>query len=157
VVDVRKEVAMGPNSFYPVLFTDDVAKSGAFYIDFLGFTPTFESDWYLSLVHKDAPAYQLALIARTHESIPAGAAPMPSKLILNFEVADATKEYWRLQEAGLPIAQPLRDEPWGQRHFVVLGPDGVLIDIIENIPATPEYAAQYTQPVPMTTTGAATS
>ena len=38
---------------------------------------------------------------------------------------------------------PLRDEPSGQRHFITLYPNGVLIDVITPIAPSAEFAAQY--------------
>ncbi len=37
----------------------------------------------------------------------------------------------------------LRDEPFGQRHFITRDPNGVLIDVITPIEPSPEYAAQF--------------
>ena len=64
-------------------------------------------------------------------------------MILNFEVEDVDAEYARLTAAGLPILQELRDEWFGQRHFITSDPTGVLIDIIKPIPASAEFAASY--------------
>ena len=41
---------------------------------------------------------------------------------------------------------PLRDEAFGQRHFITADPNGVLIDVIKPIPPTAEYEAMFTQP-----------
>lgn len=87
-------------SFYPVLFTDDVAASSAFYTTHFGFRETFRSDWYMSLIHGENKAYQLAVMQRTHDSIPEGFREQRSSLLLNFEVPDATSEYERLQAAA---------------------------------------------------------
>ncbi|MFX4229610.1 MAG: hypothetical protein ACFHHU_17570 [Porticoccaceae bacterium] len=38
---------------------------------------------------------------------------------------------------------PLRDEPFGQRHFITRDPNGVLIDVIKPIPPSAEFLAQY--------------
>lgn len=132
-------------SFYPVLLTDDVATAAAFYVAHFNFAPAFESDWYVSLRHVDNPAYELAILRHDHETVPTAGRGTVSRLILNFEVGDATAEYTRLQQAGVTAVQPLRDEPFGQRHFICAGPDGVLIDVIEEIPPAPEFAAQFTQ------------
>ena len=45
--------------------------------------------------------------------------------------------------AGLPMLLPLRDEDFGQRHFITQDPNGVLIDVIKPIPPSAEFAAQY--------------
>ena len=42
-----------------------------------------------------------------------------------------------------PIALELRDEDFGQRHFIVSGPDGVLVDVITEIPPSAEFAEAF--------------
>jgi hypothetical protein len=42
---------------------------------------------------------------------------------------------------GFKIVQSLRDEDYGQRHFFAVDPNGVLLDVIERIPPTPEWLA----------------
>jgi uncharacterized glyoxalase superfamily protein PhnB len=102
-------------SFYPVLMVDDVATATQFYREELGFETTFEADWYVSLRF-------------------AGGELAP----------DAAAEYARLVgEGGLPERLPLRDEAFGQRHFIVEAPGGVLIDVIEPIEPSAEFAAAY--------------
>ena len=49
----------------------------------------------------------------------------------------------RLVTAGLPILRSLRDEAFGQRHFITKDPNGVLIDVIKPIPPSAEFLAQY--------------
>ncbi|WP_435969698.1 VOC family protein [Streptomyces sp. Qhu_M48] len=132
--------------FYPVICTRDIASARDFYTRHLGFATTFESDWYVSLHRPDAPQYELALLDPTHPTLPEGhRAPAQGGLLLNFEVADVDAEHRRLiDEAGLTELLPLRTEDFGQRHFILAAPDGVLVDVITTTPPTEEYAAQYT-------------
>ncbi|AZM53678.1 glyoxalase/bleomycin resistance/extradiol dioxygenase family protein [Streptomyces sp. WAC 01529] len=134
-------------SFYPVIATGDVAAARRFYTRHFGFEVTFEADWYVSLRRPDAPQYELALLDHAHPTLPEGhRTPLRGGLLLNFEVDDADAEHRRLvDEAGLPELLPLRTEEFGQRHFIVAAPDGVMIDVITVIPATGEYAGQYVQ------------
>jgi catechol 2,3-dioxygenase-like lactoylglutathione lyase family enzyme len=131
--------------FYPVLATRDVAASRDFYTRHLGFEVTFGTDWYVSLRRPDAPHYELALLDYAHPTVPEGRrAALRGGLLLNFEVGDVDSEHRRLvAEVGLPEVLPLRTEEFGQRHFIVAAPDGVLIDVITVVPPTKEYAAQY--------------
>jgi hypothetical protein len=65
-----------------------------------------------------------------HETIPeAGRAPTRG-LLINFEVSDPDAVYERALAASLPILHSLRDEDFGQRHFITADPNGVLIDVI---------------------------
>lgn len=130
-------------SFYPVLLAEDVEASARFYTEHMGFSEVFRSDWYVSLKHRENPAYELAILQRNHQTIPEGFRERSSCLLLNFEVSDAQSEYERLQNAGVRIVQPLRDEAFGQRHFIGVDPEGVMVDIIEEIPPSPEFAEQF--------------
>ncbi|WP_020579254.1 VOC family protein [Actinopolymorpha alba] len=137
------------DSFYPVIGTSQVAECRAFYTQHFGFEVVFESDWYVSLRRPEPPHYELALLDHTHETIPEGSRVPVQGLILNFEVPDVDAEHRRLvTEAGLPERLSLRSEDFGQRHFIVAAPDGVLIDVITPIAPSESFAAQYVETAP---------
>ena len=129
-------------SVYPVLMSADAAAAARFYQDHFGFEPTFESDWYVSLRRG---AWELAVLDSTHETIPAGYRDRAaSGMLLNLEVEDVDGEYRRLvQRGGLTEVLPIRSEAFGQRHFIVAAPDGVLVDVITPIEPSESYAAQF--------------
>lgn len=134
------------NSFYPVVLTNDVAGSKDFYTRHFPFEVTFDGGWYVSLKAKQEFPFELALLESTHPTIPERfRLALNGGLILNFEVDDADAEYSRLKAAGLPIHLEIRSEDFGQRHFITSDPNGVLIDIIQVIPPTEDYAKQYTE------------
>lgn len=65
-------------------------------------------------------------------------------MLLNIEVPDVDELYERLvRQAGLPVRLELRSEAFGQRHFIIEAPDGVLVDVITTFEPTEEYADQY--------------
>ena len=130
-------------SFYPVLLAEDVAASARFYTENMGFAPSFESDWYVSLRHRENPAYELAIIASDHQTIPERFRRSTSSLLLNFEVPNVESEYERLRGLGVEILQPLEDLPAGQRHFICRAPGGVMVDVIQEIAPSPEFVEQY--------------
>lgn len=129
------------SSFYPVICTDKIEETRDFYVKHLDFEVTFEADWYVSLRR---PGYELALVDAAHPTIPESGRRPVAGLILNFEVSDVDAEYVRLVEtAGLPLALPLRSEDFGQRHFIVSDPSGVLVDVITEIEPSADYAANF--------------
>lgn len=131
-------------SYYPVVMTAEVAATAAFYRTHLGFKPLFTTDWYVHLQREDDPAINLAVVDASHTTIPAQARGRTAAgLILNFEVEDPDAVYRRFQAAGLPILLTLRDEDFGQRHFITSDPNGVLIDVIKPIPPSAEFSASY--------------
>jgi catechol 2,3-dioxygenase-like lactoylglutathione lyase family enzyme len=131
------------DSLYPVLLTDDVSGCSAFFVEHLGFRERFESDPYVSLVHGENEAYELAVIAHDHETIPEGFRRPTSTLLLNFEVPSVQREYDRLRAEGVEVLQPLEELPAGQRHFICRAPGGVMVDVIEVIPPSEDYADNY--------------
>ncbi|WUH99232.1 VOC family protein [Spirillospora sp. NBC_00431] len=132
-------------SFYPVICTSRLQESHRFYTELLGFETTFEADWYVSLRRPGTSPYELALLDHTHPTLPEPYRAPVQGLLLNFEVEDVDAEWERLvQHGGLRPELPLRDEEFGQRHFIVADPNGVLIDVITPIAPTQTYATQYT-------------
>ncbi len=131
-------------SYYPVLMTPDVEGTAAFWRTHFGFVPLFTSAWYVHLQLEGDASVNLAVLDRNHATIPAPARGQSAAgLLINFEVDDVDAVHARLQAAGLPILLPLRDEDFGQRHFITQDPNGVLVDIIKPIPPSAAYAAQY--------------
>ena len=134
---------MKTTSYYPVLMVDEVAPIAAFYVEHFGFRPIFESDWYVHLQSAEDEAVNLAILQGDHETIPAEGRGRAGGVLINFEVEDTDSLYERVKAAGLPILRTLRDEPFGQRHFITRDPNGVLIDVIKPIPPSEEFLKQF--------------
>lgn len=134
---------MRTTSYYPVLMTGDVAGTAAFYVEHFRFEPLFESDWYVHLRSREDKRVNLGIVDGDHETIPEEGRGRATGLLINFEVKDPDAVYERIVAAGLPILRTLRDEPFGQRHFITRDPDGVLIDVIKPIQPSAEFLAQY--------------
>ena len=110
---------MKSTSYYPVIMTDDVAGSAAFYMAHFRFRPVFQSDWYVHLTSSEDRRVNLAILDGSHETIPAIGRGRVSGLILNFEVKDVDAEYARVQQANLPIhlaIRSLRPAPFHHRR-----------------------------------------
>jgi catechol 2,3-dioxygenase-like lactoylglutathione lyase family enzyme len=138
-----QEASMKITSYYPVLMTDEVTGTARFYVTHFGMTPLFSADWYVHLQSATDPSVNLAILQGDHATIPASARGRAGGLLINFEVVDVDAEHARLSAAGLPMLLPLRDEDFGQRHFITADPNGVLIDIITPIPHKGAFAALY--------------
>ncbi|MBZ0216881.1 MAG: VOC family protein [Fimbriimonadaceae bacterium] len=129
--------------YYPVLMVEDVSEISTFYQMYFGFRSLFDSDWYVHLQSSEDENVNLAILQGDHETIPEVARGRVSGMLLNFEVEDVGAVYEELMAKDLPMLLALRDEPFGQRHFITRDPSGVLIDVIKPIPPSEEFLAQF--------------
>jgi catechol 2,3-dioxygenase-like lactoylglutathione lyase family enzyme len=134
---------MKTTDYYPVILTADVPGTSAFYRTHFGFRALFDSGWYVHLQSAKDRRVNLGIVHGDHETIPPAGRGRVSGLILNFEVKDPDAVYERVQAAGLPILTSLRDEEFGQRHFITADPNGVMIDVIKPIPPSATFVANY--------------
>jgi catechol 2,3-dioxygenase-like lactoylglutathione lyase family enzyme len=135
-----KESSMVVTSIYPVVMSRDVAVASRYFQNHFGFEVVFESDWYVSLRHGQ---WELAFVDASHPTIPEGFRTPSQGLLINIEVDDVDAEYQRLVvEGGQKPLLDIRSEDFGQRHFILRGPDNVLVDVITPIPMTGEFAGQ---------------
>jgi catechol 2,3-dioxygenase-like lactoylglutathione lyase family enzyme len=126
-------------SIYSVYTVADVEAARAFYVEHFGLSVVFEADWYVQL-HGATPAVQLAFIRPGHETVPAGFREAHAHgVLVSIEVADARALAQRFVDRGVPLVVPLKDEPFGQRHFMVVDPSGLLVDVIEPIEPDPQW------------------
>jgi catechol 2,3-dioxygenase-like lactoylglutathione lyase family enzyme len=139
---------MAISGLFPVLLTSDVIAARHFYERCFGLVVLFESDWYVQLSDPTNPRLELAVMTTRHESLPSAAQPPAAGVLLTFEVPDAAAEHARLSGLGVEFVHGLRDEAWGQRHFMLRGHDGVYVDIVERIPPAEEFASGYTDATP---------
>ena len=138
---------------YPCLCVDDVERSVAFYAGLLDLAVGADLGWYVELGRPEVDGAGrgdsrrdsrrdsrgdviVALVARGHPSVPAGFDGARGGVLVSVQVPDATRLARRAEAAGVSIAQPCRDEDFGQRHFMAVDPDGFLVDVIERIPPT---------------------
>lgn len=127
------------NSFYPVIMCKSVKTCADFFINRFNFKEIFESDWYVSL--KSDSGFELAIIDSEHETIPEKYREICKGIILNIEVDDVDKIYSEIKKAD--IIQEIRDEDFGQRHFILKGPEKIIVDVIKVIPPSEEFLKNY--------------
>ncbi len=135
---------MKTTSVYPVILSADVASSKQFYVDYFDFEVVFDADWYVSLRSVSAPGQELAFLDDRHPSLPAPFRISAAGVVINIEVDNVDVEYERLKREGISMVLDLRSEDWGQRHFMVTDPSGLLVDVIQEIPPAEEAAPHFT-------------
>lgn len=127
----------------PALYVEDLESSKSFYCDLLGLKPAFEADWIVQLADPDNKAVALILQPRTHDLVPAAFQRPPQGSSIVFVVPDCDTLYSKAQSMGLKIIQAPKNECYGQRRFLTLDPDGMLIDISSTCDPSPEFMEKY--------------
>ncbi|PZR27471.1 MAG: glyoxalase [Citrobacter freundii] len=115
------------------IITTKLTETKKFYQDVLGFGVRFESDWFI-LMHTPDGNDEIAFLLPDHPSQAAIFKPAfgGKGIFLTIEVDDVDAEYRRIKELNVPIEVELRDEQWGDRHFAIVDPNGVGVDVVKH-------------------------
>lgn len=133
-----------PTASFPIFITENVQLSKDYFTENFGFNPVFASDWYVHLVTPSG--VQLGFLMSEHPSQPEyfHQAFRGEGAIFSLEVDNADEAYLVAQTRGLNMLLPLKDEEWGQKHFVVEDPSGVKIDVVQSTEPGDEFKESYT-------------
>jgi len=113
------------------IITEKLEETKEFYTNVLGFGVSFENEFYL-LMHTPNKSAELSFLLPNHPSQkPVFQSQFNGKgVYLTIEVEDVDEVYERIKNKGIAIAIEIRDEPWGDRHFAIVDPNGIGIDIV---------------------------
>ncbi len=129
---------------YTVVVTQKRVECRDFYVRWFGFQVVFEASWFVYLAAAGEHPFGIAFMSPDHPSQPPGPEVFSGKgMFLTLQVGDAAVEFERLRSAGLPIAYPLHDEPWGQRRFAAYDPSGMWVDVVQQIEPAPGFWDPY--------------
>lgn len=114
------------------IITEKLQETKEFYTKVLNFGVTFENDFYL-LLHTPSKSEEISFLLPNHPSQkPIFQSAFNGKgVYLTIEVENVDEVYKQLKEKGVPIEVDIRDEVWGDRHFAIVDPNGIGIDIVK--------------------------
>lgn len=120
----------------------DVSASAEWATRHLGFEPAMAADGFASLAHPDA-GYNLIYLATGLPTFkPDSAAGPADGLLVVFTVDDVDAEHTRMVAEGVEVVTPPETEPWGERYFQVVDPNGVVYQLVQWVePTDPQYAS----------------
>jgi catechol 2,3-dioxygenase-like lactoylglutathione lyase family enzyme len=127
------------HTLFPLTITDQMRASVDFYRELLGFEVIADVGWYVQMQDPTREWVQVAFIEPGHESVPASHQQTPAGVAITVEVADVDAIHERARAMGLAMLVTLRSEEWGQRHFITEDPAGLLLDVVQPIPPSPEF------------------
>jgi len=115
------------------IVTSKLKESKDFYVSKLGFGITIEMDWFIQL-HTPDKKFEISFLVPNHES---QASIFQSEfnnkgVYLTIEMEDVDSWYKKIKKRGIPIEVEMRDEPWGDRHFAIIDPNGIGIDFVHH-------------------------
>ncbi len=122
----------------PLITVDDLGASVEFFIDRLGFCVSFRSEGFVSLRHPTSDL-QLGFVRPLADEVAYGG----EGLTYGLEVDDVDLEYRRFAATGVDTDGPPRDNPWGDRSFTVVDPNGIALHIHQPIEPAAEYARYF--------------
>ncbi len=116
------------------IITSKLEETKAFYTETLDWRVDFENDFFLLLGSESGS--QISFLLPNHPSQKPLFQPAfnGEGVFITIEVPDVDQAYERIKALGTPIAIELRDEPWGDRHFAIVDPNGVGVDIVTYTP-----------------------
>lgn len=119
--------------FWFGVITEKVSESKDFYVQMFGCEVCYEGEdgWFILLklgnselgfMKPNLPA-QPSIYHRAFQG---------SGAWIAVDVENVDAEYARIKSLGVPIEVELRDEAWGDRHFVIVDPNGIGIDVVQH-------------------------
>lgn len=125
-------------AMFPVMVTPNLEAVKQYYETIFGFNVVFyDPDFYLHLVSPNTGA-QLGFLVPNHSSQPEFLqAVMPTNgYVISLEVKDAVIAYEEAKNLKLNIAMEIKEEAWGQVHFMLQDPAGFRVDVVQHLEVT---------------------
>jgi uncharacterized glyoxalase superfamily protein PhnB len=119
----------------PNVSSQDFAASRDFYAAMFDLEVSVElDDWYLQLMPASEPRLNIGFLKRDSDLFAGRDRPSePYGVVLTVHVDDVDEAYERAQRLDAEIVAEIRNEEYGQRHFVVLDPNGLPLNIMSTL------------------------
>ncbi len=120
------------------IVTPHVAECRDFYVRWFDLSVASDLGWYVHL--RDGHGkLDLGFLLPNSPDVPAAFhAAFSGGGYLGLRVDDVAAVYQRFLSENAPLTFELRDEPWGERHFGIVDPAGLLVNVWQRIDTQPE-------------------
>ena len=119
----------------PNLSSEAFVASRDFYAAMFDLVVSVElDDWYLQLMAQPETRLNIGFVKPDHELFADRTASSGTYgVVLTIHVDDVDEAYKRAQRLGAEIAAEIRNEDYGQRHFLVVDPNGLVLNVMSNL------------------------
>ena len=131
------------NRLLTSIYVDDLSASKQFYVSLLGLSVVFEADWIVQLSNPQNEYVSLTLQLRTHELVPEVYQKTPQGFSVAFVVDNCDEIYSKATSFNIEIIQPPKNEDYGQRRFLIVAPEGTLVDVCSPCDPSPEFVKKH--------------
>lgn len=119
----------------PNVSSEAFVASREFYAEMFDLVVSVDlDDWYLQLMPESDSRLNIGFVKPDHElfagrSMASGA----YGVVLTIHVDDVDEAYNRAKRLGAEIAAEIRNEDYGQRHFLVVDPNGLVLNVMSTL------------------------
>ena len=118
----------------PNLSSEAFVASRAFYTAMFDLVVRVElDDWYLQLMPESDTRLNIGFVKPDHELFADRTASSGTYVVLTIHVDDVDEAYKRAKRLGAEIAAEMRNEDYGQRHFLLVDPNGLVLNVMSTI------------------------
>lgn len=135
-----------PKGSFPVFIIKDLSAARAYYTDYFSFSVVFDTDWYVHLVTEAGIEVGFMVSEYTAQPKEFQSECSGEGIVFSLEVDDADAAYEYAKDKKLNMIFDIKNEDWGQRHFVLRDPNGIMLDILQNTEVSAEYKDHYIEP-----------
>jgi predicted enzyme related to lactoylglutathione lyase len=116
----------------PNIASKRLDESREFYTSIFGFKVGMQMGPMVTLVSPNNPTAQVSIIGGPDKSKSKSKSEPEPSITLTIEVADVDEVHRRATAHGLRIVRRLTTEPWGVRRFVVVDPNGTILNVMSH-------------------------
>jgi predicted enzyme related to lactoylglutathione lyase len=119
----------------PNLSSEAFVASRDFYVAMFDLVVSVElDDWYLQLMPESDAMLNIGFVKPNHELFAGRTASSGTYgVVLTIHVDDVDEAYKRAKRLGAEIAAEIRNEDYGQRHFLVVDPNGLVLNVMSTL------------------------
>jgi predicted enzyme related to lactoylglutathione lyase len=116
----------------PNLSSEAFAASRDFYTAMFDLVVSVElDDWYLQLMPESDTKLNIGFVKPDHELFADRTASSGTcGVVLTIHVDDVDEAYKRAKRLGAEIATEIRNEDYGQRRFLLVDPNGLVLNVM---------------------------